>query len=66
MPNWTEEELSLLGWQWAGHAMLICDKNPQLWKEWVEYANANIDPTKTTDSKMGKALTKFVDERSQP
>jgi hypothetical protein len=58
---WSEDELSLLAWQWAGQTMLNCP--PEKWQEWVDYAKANIDPSKTTDSKMGKRFTEFVEPK---
>jgi hypothetical protein len=57
---WTNDELALLGWQWAPDAMQTMAVRTDLWKSWVAHANARIDPTKTTDSKMGRALTDFV------
>jgi hypothetical protein len=59
--TWTEDELELVGWQWAPEAMWLCLEQPDLWRAWVEHANKNIDPRQTTDSKMGRELARFTE-----
>ena len=58
--QWTEEELRELGWTYAGHSMMLCEKYPGAWDAWVDHAVRNIGPRETTDTKMAVAFTAFV------
>lgn len=56
---WDEEDLRLIGWQWAGNAMKFLNDKPDMWKAWADHANLHIS-TQTTDSKVANALREFV------
>jgi hypothetical protein len=58
--RWSEDELALVGWQWAPDAMKVFESNPDLWKRWLEHANGNINPAHTNDSKVGKEMSRFT------
>jgi hypothetical protein len=64
-PVLSEDDLELIAWQWAGAAMLECKKVDGLWQQWVKHAQANIVAQQTTDSKVGKAFTAFVESRKE-